>query len=632
MRLRTSPAAEFQSLQTRAIMGAALWSRAAHGVVLVWIVLTIWLIWHRVGLYLPELHHAYFGRWIICGIINDTPLLNRLADPLPMYADGSWYTLPSVAAWLDSPQMYGASFYSWYWHVATGLGGYYGLGTDLFPLTCLALVIAWRWRRDPDGTDHLRGLRLLTPRQFNRQLAGSWLKQWYRAARNGRLNGASRRGGIQLGASVIPVEKEFEHFLVTGSPGAGKSTLMRQMLMQIRDRGQPAIVLDVEGEFVQEFHDESRGDLVLNGLDGRCPFWSPFLEFKDETLPMDLEAMASSLIRTPPRDAAQEFFFRTGRKLLKCLFQVIEEREPQAVFDFLSQPPEDIQQALKGTVAYRLVDPGLKETGHNIIGTALTAVSPFEHLPHSNEASRQWSAREWAHSRKGWIFLTSTAAAQAAIQPMQAIWLDCLVRWLMDAEISNEPKDQVWIVADELPALEYQANILTLLTRGRKRGLAVVIGFQNIAQLRTIYGDNGAITITSAPTTKVVLRCDEPQTARWASDLIGSHEVERLQMTQLAGLSTYREGVNLAPHRSVEHLVLPAEIQMLEPFNGYLCVAGADRTTIQIPRLHLTARQPAFLPRTKAMQPQSESSAPAPSSPIDEPTDQEIIAQLAARH
>jgi Type IV secretion-system coupling protein DNA-binding domain len=632
MRLRTSPAAEFQSLQTRAIMGATLWSRAARGVILVWIALTVWLIWQRVGFYLRELHHAYFGRWILCGIINDTPLLNRLAERLPMYADGGWYTLPSFAAWLDGPQMYRASFYSWYWQLTTGMDGHYGLGTDLFPLVCLALVILWRWRRDPDATEHLRGLRLLTPRQFNRQLAGGWLKRWHRAAPLGRLNGAARRSGIQLGASVLPVEKEFEHFLVTGSPGAGKSTLMRQMLMQIRERGQPAIVLDVEGEFVQEFHDEARGDFILNGLDRRCPFWSPFLEFKDETLPMDLEAMASSLIRTPPRDAAQEFFFRTGRKLLKCLFQVMEEREPQAVFDFLSQPPEDIQQALKGTVAYRLVDPGLKETGHNIIGTALTAVGPFEHLPHSNEASRQWSAREWVQSRKGWIFLTSTAAAQAAIQPMQAIWLDCLVRWLMDAEISNDPKDQVWIVADELPALEYQANILTLLTRGRKRGLAVVIGFQNIAQLRTIYGDNGAITITSAPTTKVVLRCDEPQTARWASDLIGSHEVERLQMTQLAGLSTYREGINLQPHRSVEHLVLPAEIQMLEPFNGYLCVAGNDRTTIQIPRLHLTPHQPAFLPRTRAMQPQSESSAPAPSPPIDEPTDQEIIAQLATRH
>jgi type IV secretory pathway TraG/TraD family ATPase VirD4 len=465
---------------------------------------------------------------------------------------------------------------------------------------------------------------LLTARQHARQLNGGWLKRIYRRARG-------EPPGIKLGTSIIPAAKEVEHFLVTGSPGAGKSTLIRQMLMQIQDRRQPAIVLDVEGEFAMEFYSESRGDWILDGLDARAPFWSPFAEFREETLPMDLEAMAASLIRTPPRDAAQEFFFRTGRKLLKCLFQVLKDQEPQAIFEFLSQSPEDIQKALEGTVAYRLVDPGLAETGHNIIGTALTAVGPFEHLPRSHEASRQWSARDWSRHRTGWIFLTSTAAAQAAILPMQAIWLDCLIRQLMDTDLTHDPNDQVWVIADELPAYDFQPNILTLLTRSRKRRVAVVIGFQNIAQIRSIYNADNAITITSAPTTKVVLRCDEPQTARWAADLVGSHEVEHLQISQLAGLSSYREGVTLAPRRAVEQLVLPAQIQMLEPLSGYLCVAGKDRTTIQIPKLHLTPNHPAFIPRLKTTQAEINRRQPTPPPQIDEPSDEEIIAQFAAR-
>jgi len=165
----------------------------------------------------------------------------------------------------------------------------------------------------------------------------------------------------------------------------------------------------------------------------------------------------------------------------------------------------------------------------------------------------------------------------------------------MSAEIGS---DQVWIMADELPALGYQPQIENLVTRGRKRGLAVVMGFQNVSQLRSIYGRDGAVTLTSSPTTKVILRCDEAETARWASDLIGSHEIERLSMTQLAGLSTYREGVNLQPHRGTEHIVTPAEIQLLKSLRGYLCVAGNDRTTIKIPERHLEKRHPAFVPRT----------------------------------
>jgi hypothetical protein len=67
---------------------------------------------------------------------------------------------------------------------------------------------------------------------------------------------------------------------VTGSHGSGKSTLIRQMLRQIQDCGQAAIVLDVEGESTMEFYDQSRGYVILNPHDVRCPFWSPWLEFR----------------------------------------------------------------------------------------------------------------------------------------------------------------------------------------------------------------------------------------------------------------------------------------------------------------------------------------------------------------
>jgi type IV secretory pathway TraG/TraD family ATPase VirD4 len=164
----------------------------------------------------------------------------------------------------------------------------------------------------------------------------------------------------------------------------------------------------------------------------------------------------------------------------------------------------------------------------------------------------------------------------------------------MSAEIGS---DQVWIMADELPVLGYQPQIEKLVTRGRKRGLAVIMGFQNVSQLRSIYGRDGAVTLTSSPTTKVILRCDEAETARWASDLLGSHEIERVTITQLAGLSAYREGVNLQPHRSTEHIVTPAEVQLLKSLHGYLCFAGNDRTTIKIPECYLERSHPTFVRR-----------------------------------
>src|SRR5229473_2937309 len=87
----------------------------------------------------------------------------------------------------------------------------------------------------------------------------------------------------------------------------------------------------------------------------------------------------------------------------------------------------------------------------------------------------------------------------------------------------------------------------------------MVMGFQNVSQLRSIYGRDRTTTLTSAPTTKVILRCDEAETAEWASEQLGRHEVVRVEMTALAGLSYYREGINLQPHRRVEAIRMGGE-------------------------------------------------------------------------
>ena len=94
--------------------------------------------------------------------------------------------------------------------------------------------------------------------------------------------------------------------------------------------------------------------------------------------------------------------------------------------------------------------------------------------------------------------------------------------------------------------------------------------------------------------------------AEWASTLLGEREIERLTMTQLAGLSSYREGVNLQPQRTLERIVLADEIKALPDLDAYLCIAGHDRTRISIEPRYLDKRQPDFLPRSyRPSQPQS---------------------------
>ncbi len=572
-----SEAARFQAYQTRARLGAQLWARVVMWTLVGWVALTIYVVWRQAGEFFPRLGHAYFWRWAICGIFTHTPVINTIALRCWLPLDGGgWYPVGPLTDWLNSRQMYCLPFPTWFWH--------YGIRTALIPIGLGALALVWRSRHTLDAL-HIRGLRLLSPRQHNRQLNGGFVRKMF------------NHTGIQLGTSTIPAEKECEHVLITGSPGAGKSTLIRQMLSQVRDRAQSAIVLDVDSEFIQEFYDEGRGDVVLNPLDARCPFWTPWMEFRADSFAMDAEAMAASLVRGQPRNPTEEFFRDSGRTLIEAIFEKVPDRRHSGgIADFLALPRPEIHEKLAGTRAYPLVDEHAAEQGTGIISVAANATKAFYHLPRREQTNRIWSARQWATSREGWIFLPSTEDARAAIQSLQGVWLDALTRWLMAADIGSQ---QVWIFADELPAMGYQNQIEQLLTRGRKRGLSVVMGFQNVSQLRAIYGRDRTVTMSSAPTSKVILRCDEAETAKWASDLLGSREIERTEMTMLAGLSNMREGVNLQTRRSTEHIVTPAEVQLLRPFHGYLCVAGNDRTTIRIPEQHLQRLQPGFIPRTR---------------------------------
>jgi hypothetical protein len=164
MRIRTSSAAEFQSMQTRAIMGATLWSRALGAVLILWAGFTIWLVWYRVP---AEIHHQLFGRWVLCSILSDTPFLKYFTTTLPMYANGSWYNLVEFGRWLDS--IYGGSFYAWCWRASAGAGAY-GLGSDLLPMAAAFALIAWWWRRNPDAGHHIRGLTLMADDEFHQHV------------------------------------------------------------------------------------------------------------------------------------------------------------------------------------------------------------------------------------------------------------------------------------------------------------------------------------------------------------------------------------------------------------------------------------------------------------------------------
>ena len=383
----------------------------------------------------------------------------------------------------------------------------------------------------------------------------SWFSNHVRGAqlvRPSQLNGWGLRSGLRLGNVRIPPLREFEHFLILGSQGSGKSSLVRSILYQIQQRGQTAIVLDPECEFVQEFYNPSRGDFILNPLDERGPFWEPWSEFRKDQMAMDVQMMTASLVRGKAH-TPQQFYWQTiSRRLLEKAFHATTNL--QTFQGLLEQDKSDAK------------------TG------AVNATWPFNWLPPREHTNREWSALRWEAKREGWLFLTSMEDDRDAIQALQGIWLDLLITRIMSNEIGSA---QTWLVGDEIATMGYQPKLLAATARGRKRGLCVILSLQNIAQLRSIYGHDPTITLVSQPATTILLKCTEPETAEWTSKLIGEHEINYTTETG----KTYPRS---------ERLVLTSEIQTLPKFHGY-AISGSKRAKIKTPKLYLKSKHPDFI-------------------------------------
>jgi type IV secretory pathway TraG/TraD family ATPase VirD4 len=388
----------------------------------------------------------------------------------------------------------------------------------------------------------LKGPERLTPHEFNQTVKG---------------DGIGFKTDDMKEMIRIPSRAEAQHMQIIGDTGAGKSALMFQVLRQVRSRGDSAIVYDPAREFVKRFYAPERGDVILNPLDKRCPYWGPAEELRSRS---EAKALASSLFQ-PPQDRKGEFFIESPQKIFA--FLMAYGPTPDELVQWMSNPDE-IDRRLKGTEHAHLIDAKAHQQRAGVLGSLGLVADSLRLLPKKDEGNGAWTATEWAEKRQGWIFLTSLPAEREALRPLQSLWIDWLVLRLL-----NEPtkgQKRVWFLIDELASLQKLPQLHTAITEGRKGQNPVVLGFQGKAQVEYLYGHLAEVML-SQPATSIWLTTKEPNAGEWVSKFIGKVEIERLRETHFDGT---RAGRNFTIDRQVEPLVLESEISGLADLHAYM--------------------------------------------------------------
>jgi hypothetical protein len=445
----------------------------------------------------------------------------------------------------------------------------------------------------------LKGPELVTPARFNRRLRADGLgiaQTWSLAS---RLVG--RPPIVRLPRSL-----ESSHILIMGDTGSGKSLIIRQLLAQIAARGETAIVYDPALEFTPEFYDERRGDVILNPLDARCPFWSPSDEVEHDA---EAATIAASLF--PGRDyetRETDFFTRAPRRIFAHLLTL--RPSPEELASWMCHE-EELDRRLAGTPYATMIDRQAPQQRTGVLSSLNMVADALLLLPAERDTSIRWSAASWAAKRRGWIFLTSTPATRERLKPLTSLWLDTLVLRLMSSGPGGRP---TWFVLDELASLQRLPQLHTAVTENRKSNNPLVLGFQGRSQLEARYGRD-AEAMLAQPATKIFLRTGEAHAAKWIADTIGNIEIERLVESRSLGGSR-QQSYSLA--RQVEPLVMDSEITGLPNLRGFLKV-GNLVVRLAMPYFEPGEHAPGFVPRPNAARVAGESAPPPPDTSANGP-------------
>ena len=465
-----------------------------------------------------------------------------------------------------------------------------------------------RWLVRKHGR-RLRGPELVTTAGFNSRHAADGMA--FVNEERGVMDRLVRRNASRW--VRVPREREAMHFLIMGDSGMGKSAAIRQLLAQIWERGETAIVYDPAMEYLPQFYEPRRGDVILNPIDERCPFWTP-----GDEAPHEAEALTMAASLFPDQGRENRFFVEAPRRIFAHLVNL--GPTPEQLTHWMCHA-EQIDRHVRGTEMEAMIDPRAAAQRNGVLGSLNMVADAFKLLPSERDASDRWSTVEWAKERKGWIFLTHKPTMRERIRPLVSLWLDLLVLRLMNEGRSG--KKPVWFVLDELASLQRLPQLITAITENRKSNNPMVLGFQGKAQLETLYGHMAEVML-SQPASKIFLKTSEPNAAEWISRAIGEMEVERFRETRTHG-EFPRSRNSESEQRDIyrEPLVMASEISGLDALHGFLKY-GNLVVRMRLPYLELPNRQPPFIERR--------TTTPAAAAPIVQEPEPEPLPVPAEPH
>lgn len=386
---------------------------------------------------------------------------------------------------------------------------------------------------------------------------------------------ATRHGLVRFGSVPMPPEVETLHSLICASTGTGKTVALRQLLGDIRRRGDRAIVMDAGHDLSRAFRRDE--DLVLAAGDDRSLGWDLRNEIRK---PSEWARFVAAVVPAIGSGEASEWTRKAQSFLTAICEQVGAETTNAELLEIATAwKAEALAQILERTPAASL----LAEGGDRYL------VSVRNNLGEKLASWRYGKSGDFSLRRymtcddRRWLWLPYRDMEKGTQGPAIAAWIDMLVlAGLERAEQTNTHR--TWIIIDELDSIGTIGGLKEAVTRLRKSNVAVVAAIQDLSQLVEHYGRETAQTLFGCFSNRLFLRCIASDLAEKVAKELGEAEYEETRTQtgqslnrQSQSRTSKGENTSFSSQYTRSPVQLATEIRNLPVRTGFVTFAGINR-------------------------------------------------------
>ncbi|PKE27588.1 type IV conjugative transfer system coupling protein TraD [Rahnella sp. AA] len=394
------------------------------------------------------------------------------------------------------------------------------------------------------------------------------------ASVNRQLKKAGQMSDLQIGGLHMVRNAEVMNYLIHGTIGVGKSTLIRWLLDFIRKRGDRAIVYDSGGTFIETHYDE-RIDKILNAHDKRCENWVLWREAQQV---VDYENLTASLI--PVEGESDPFWVSSSRTIFSDTAMQFASHSDRSIEKFLtallSIDLKTLREFLKNTPSANLVEEKIEKTAISIRSVVTNYAKALRYLQGlDHEGKPEFSIREWmtdAQYDKSWLFISTTARHRKSVRPLLSMWLSMATIYLQS--MGEDPDRRVWFVIDEVTSLQKIPEFAETLAEGRKFGGCFSLGIQNMPQLINVYGRELGKSIFDLTNTRFYGRSPSAEVAKMVEDELGHQRRREAREQNSYGLDQIRDGISISRDKVNEPVVDYDQIMSMPNLRFYARLPG----------------------------------------------------------